>query len=63
MDVEQATGRISDVLRRVLEWQQSIVVERQRLRNELEKIRFEEYRNREKESEAENIRDSRQINQ
>lgn len=63
MDVEQATGRISDVLRQVLEWQRSIVIERQHLRNELEKIRFEEYRNRKKESEAENTRDSRQINQ
>ena len=63
MDVEQATGRISDVFRQVLEWQRSIVIERQRLRNELEKIRFEEYRNREKESEAENTRNSRQVNQ
>ena len=63
MDIEQATGRISDVFRQVLEWQRSIVIERQRLRNELEKIRFEEYRNREKESEAENPRNSRQVNQ
>ena len=63
MDIEQATGRISDVFRQVLEWQRSIVIERQHLRNELEKIRFEEYRNREKESEAENPRNSRQVNQ
>lgn len=63
MDVEQATGKISDVFRQVLEWQRSIIIERQHLRNELEKIRFEEYRNREKESEATNSRNSRQINQ
>lgn len=63
MEVEQTTGRVSDVFRQVLEWQRSIVIERQRLRRELGKIRFEEYRNREKESEAENTRNSRQVNQ
>lgn len=63
MDVEQATGMISDVFKQVLEWQRSIVIERQHLRNELEKIRFDEYRNREKESETENTRNSRQVNQ
>lgn len=63
MDIEQATGRISGMFRQVLEWQRSIIIERQHLRNELEKIRFEEYRNREKESEAANPRNSRQVNQ
>lgn len=63
MNIEQIGRSLSDVLRHTFELQRSLIIERQRLRDELEKIRFEEYRNREKESEAENTRNSGQVNQ
>lgn len=51
-----------ELLALALEWQRSSIIERLRLRRELQAIRFEEYINREKENEAKDSRDSRQIN-
>lgn len=49
MGVPQTPDRGIDLLALALEWQRSSIIERQRLRRELEAIRFEEYRKAEKE--------------
>lgn len=49
MGVPQTPDRGIDLLALALEWQRSSIIERQRLRRELEATRFEEYRKAEKE--------------
>lgn len=44
MDNTQTPNRDIELLTLALEWQRSSIIERQRLRRELEAIRFEEYR-------------------
>lgn len=52
-------NRAIELLALALEWQRSSIIERLRLRRELQAIRFKERINREKENEAENPRNSR----
>lgn len=52
-------NRAIELLALALEWQRSSIIERLRLRRELQAIRFKEHINREKENEAENPRNSR----
>ena len=56
-------NRAIELLALALEWQRSSIIERLRLRRELQAIRFEEYMNGKKTNEAKDSRDSRQINQ
>lgn len=55
-------NRAIELLALALEWQRSSIIERLRLRRELEAIRFDEYRNREK-AKRKNINDKGKKNE
>ena len=49
IDIARSFRADNELFKLALEWQRSSIIERQRLRSEIEAIRFDEYRKAEKE--------------